>query len=368
MVTPLPGRLSSYIGNVNNTLRAVKNISLRPFFMCTHCSPGIKESLRNFTSLRLCVNVALHMILLEAESLSKNYGTFKAVDDLSFSVPEGSVYGFLGENGAGKSTTIRMLLTLVQPDSGSVRMLGKNLLQHREELLRHTGAVIEKPDLYKYLTAYQNIRMMAQWSGIHPSKKRLMQKLGQVGLADRAHSLVKTYSQGMKQRLGIACALVHDPKLIILDEPTNGLDPQGIADMRQLILHLSRDEGKTIIVSSHLLSEIEVIADSMLIIHKGKKIVEGKVSTLLAPSETILEIHTRDDAAAIAFLQGTQWSGGLEGAEEGIRLKLHPDEMPQLLRALLDHGIHPLSVTPRHSLEDYFLSLTRQPHVVTGAH
>ncbi len=217
-------------------------------------------------------------IILSVKNLTKNFNEIKAVNDLSFSVEEGQVYGFLGQNGAGKSTTIRMLLTLIKPSSGNIEIFGLNLQKHRNEILRQVGAIIERPDLYKYLTALENLRIFAAMSGVKVSEKKLMEQLEMVGLAARAHSKVKTYSQGMKQRLGIATALVHDPQLVILDEPTNGLDPQGIADVRNLILQLSKEKNKTLLISSHLLSEIELIADSMIIIDKGKKIVEGKVS------------------------------------------------------------------------------------------
>ena len=236
--------------------------------------------------------------IIVAKNLSKQFNEIKAVDDLSFSVPEGKIYGFLGQNGAGKSTTIRMLLTLISPSGGEIGIFGMDLKRYRKEILRRTGAIIERPDLYKYLSALENLRIFAVLSGIRVTQKQLMDQLEKVGLSERANSKVKTYSQGMKQRLGIAIALVHEPQLIILDEPMNGLDPQGIADIRNLILHLSRDMEKTILVSSHLLSEMELIADSMLIIDKGKKIVEGKMTELFAPSETIVELHTNHAAEA----------------------------------------------------------------------
>ncbi|HEY0067831.1 MAG TPA: ABC transporter ATP-binding protein, partial [Flavisolibacter sp.] len=182
------------------------------------------------------------MSILNAENLAKQFAEVRAVDGLSFSVEEGEVYGFLGQNGAGKSTTIRMLLTLIRPTSGTISIFNKPLNTHRLEILRNIGAIIEKPDLYKYLTAYQNLSLFARLGGLRASREQLMRQLEKLGLAERAHSKVRTFSQGMKQRLGIACALIHDPKLIILDEPTNGLDPQGIADMRNLILHLSKNE------------------------------------------------------------------------------------------------------------------------------
>jgi ABC-type multidrug transport system ATPase subunit len=223
-------------------------------------------------------------MILEVEHLKKNFGSFVAVDDLSFSVKAGEVYGFLGQNGAGKSTTIRMLLSLITPTSGSIQLFGKSINQYREEILNQMGAVVEKPDLYKYLSGYENLHLFARMSGKLISKAEINNTLALVGLEKRCHDPVRVYSQGMKQRLGIAVALVHDPEFIILDEPTNGLDPQGIADIRNLILMLSKERKKTVLVSSHLLSEIEQIADSMLIINKGRKIVEGKVNELLNPN------------------------------------------------------------------------------------
>ncbi|MCP9751297.1 ABC transporter ATP-binding protein [Ferruginibacter sp. HRS2-29] len=297
-------------------------------------------------------------VLLEVKNLSKNFDGFQAVNDLSFTVNEGDVYGFLGQNGAGKSTTIRMLLTLIKPTSGKIIFFGKNLAENRGEVLRMTGAVVERPDLYKYLSAYDNLYIFAKMSGVKTTRKLIMDQLELVGLAERARSKVKTFSQGMKQRLGIAVALIHDPKLIILDEPTNGLDPQGIADMRNLILHLSRELGKTVIVSSHLLSEIEQIANRMIIINKGKKIVEGVVSELLDPAKTVVELETLDNAAAFDLLKTSSWSGGLELSGKYIRLHMDKADIPALARQLSASGVGILSLQPRHSLEDYFLSLT----------
>lgn len=303
-------------------------------------------------------------VLLEVKNLSKNFDGFQAVNDLSFTVNEGDVYGFLGQNGAGKSTTIRMLLTLIKPTSGEIIFFGKNLRENRKEVLKMTGAVVERPDLYKYLSAYDNLYIFAKMSGIKTTKQLIMDQLELVGLAERAKSKVKTFSQGMKQRLGIAVALIHDPKLIILDEPTNGLDPQGIADMRNLILHLSRELGKTVIVSSHLLSEIEQIANRMIIINKGKKIVEGVVAELLDPAKTVVELETLDNAAAFELLKTTNWTSGIELSGKYIRLHMDKAEIPRLVSTLSTAGVNILSVQPRHSLEDYFLSLTNpEKHV-----
>jgi len=296
--------------------------------------------------------------VIEVANLTKQFKELTAVQALSFAVPKGEVYGFLGQNGAGKSTTIRMLLTLIRPTSGRITILGKELTQHRKAILQSVGAIIEKPDLYNYLTALENISILARLSGVNLRKAELLQHLDRVGLKDRAARKVKTFAQGMKQRLGIACALVHTPPLIILDEPTNGLDPQGIADVRNLVLQLSHEEGKTVFVSSHLLSEIEMIADSMLIIDGGKKVAEGKVAALLHPSETLVHLQTDNPAATKQLLEQSRWQAFLQLVNEGIVLKMHREKVPELNAFLVQQGVAVFSLHARHSLEDYFLSLT----------
>ena len=297
--------------------------------------------------------------IIKVTSLSKQFANLTAVDNLSFSVQEGDVYGFLGQNGAGKSTTIRMLLTLIAPTKGSMELFGYNLQQHRIEILRQVGAVIEKPDMYGYLSAYENLKLFAKLSGIKYTQQTLMQQLEMVGLAERAHDKVKTFSQGMKQRLGIAVALVHDPKLIILDEPTNGLDPQGIADIRNLILHLSRELKKTVLVSSHLLSEIEQVATRLLIIDKGKKLVEGTSAELFDPSQTIIELDTLNNTACLQLLQQSEWKKALQQQRSpSILLKTNRDQLPYLHRWLVTQNIDVISLQPRHTLEDFFLQVT----------
>jgi ABC-type multidrug transport system ATPase subunit len=297
--------------------------------------------------------------IVQVKGLTKQFKNLTAVNDLSFSVNEGDVYGFLGQNGAGKSTSIRMMLTLIEPTSGQIELFGMDLARNRREILRNVGAVIEKPDVYKYLSAYENLELFARLSGIKPTKKLLMDQLEMVGLAGRANDRVKTFSQGMKQRLGIGIALVHNPQLIVLDEPTNGLDPQGIADIRNLILHLSRDLKKTIVVSSHLLSEIEQVATRVLIIDKGRKLVEGNATELFDPAQTIVELQTMDNAFALEQLKASPWSTYLQAQRNSaILLKLNRTEIPALHTALAAMQIQLLSLQPRHSLEDYFLQIT----------
>jgi ABC-type multidrug transport system ATPase subunit len=297
--------------------------------------------------------------IIRVKHLSREFRDIKAVDDLSFTVERGQVYGFLGQNGAGKSTTIRMLLTLISPGAGEIEIFGMNLLKHRNAILRKVGAIIERPDLYKYLTALENLKIFAAMSGVKVPEKKLTDQLELVGLGARANHKVKTYSQGMKQRLGIATALVHDPDLIILDEPMNGLDPQGIADVRNLILHLSNDQGKTVFVSSHLLNEMEQIADSMLIIDKGRKVAEGTKDELLNPAKTQVELITDDKHLALELIKATVWGKNLLPGENGsILLEIDKGQIPALNRDLVGKGINVHSLRPKHSLEDFFLSLT----------
>ena len=253
-----------------------------------------------------------------------------------------------------------MLLTLIRPSSGDIEIFGMNLARHRKEILQKTGAIIERPDFYKYLTALENLQIFGKMSGVKLSEKELMDRLEVIGLSERAHSRVQTYSQGMKQRLGIAMALAHDPELIILDEPTNGLDPQGIADVRKLILHLSKDLKKTLIVSSHLLAEMEMIADSMLIIDKGKKVVEGKTSDLLNPDKIQVEILTDNKERTLDIIKTTKWLDNLVTSSNGsILLEMPRRNIPDLNRLLVEQGVNIFSLRPKHSLEDFFLSITR---------
>jgi ABC-type multidrug transport system ATPase subunit len=297
--------------------------------------------------------------IIEVDQLVKQYPQLRAVDDLSFSVYKGDIYGFLGQNGAGKSTTIRMMLSLIRPTSGQIRFFGESLSNNRSSILSRVGAVIEKPDLYKYLTAYQNLELFLKMSRVQKRPGALMETLELVGLQNRAHSKVKTFSQGMKQRLGIATALVHDPEIIILDEPTNGLDPHGIADMRNLIKRLSSELGKTVLISSHLLSEIELIANRMVIIDQGKKIVEGNVSELLDPTKTVVYVATGNNLLALEKLKHSPWQQVHMADNGNLQINIDKVSIPQLIAYLTAAEIEIYSVNPRHSLEDYFLKLTK---------
>ncbi len=298
------------------------------------------------------------MSVIKVQNISKHFGSLKAVDDLSFEVQAGQVFGFLGQNGSGKSTTIRMLLSLIHPTSGQIEIFGKRIEKDREAILEQVGAIIERPDLYPYLSAREHLELFAKVRKQKIGEADINATLEKVGLAHRSKDKVQTFSLGMKQRLGIGIALVHNPSLIILDEPTNGLDPQGIADIRQLIQFLAKEEGKTVLVSSHLLSEIEQVAHQILIIHQGKKMVEGVTKELLDPEKRIVQIKTTDDANALKVIAAGRFSNYLLPRGEGVYLKIPTREIPLLNESLVKAEVALLGIETKNSLEDYFLQIT----------
>ncbi|MFY8165353.1 MAG: ABC transporter ATP-binding protein [Sediminibacterium sp.] len=298
------------------------------------------------------------MSVIEVQDISKQFGSLKAVDGLSFQVKEGDVFGFLGQNGSGKSTTIRMLLSLIHPSSGSIKLFGLPLQEHRNELLEKVGAIIERPDLYPYLTAREHLQLFAKVRKKNITTNDINATLEKVGLSNRSTDRVQTFSLGMKQRLGIGIALVHNPSLIILDEPTNGLDPQGIADIRHLIQYLAKEEGKTVFVSSHLLSEIEQVASQILIIHKGKKVAGGATKQLLDPNKTIVHVTTLNEEAALNAIETSVFASYLLPRKDGIYFCMPQQDIPSLHKALVMADIPILNVETKNSLEDYFLQVT----------
>ena len=297
--------------------------------------------------------------VIEIYGLTKSFKEVLAVNELELTVNRGDVFGFLGPNGAGKSTTIRMLLSLISPTSGTIKIFGKTLLENRKEILANVGAIVEKPDFYQYLPAMKNLEILAKISGKEVTHNRILELMELVGLKDRANSKVKTYSHGMKQRLGIAQALLHNPELIVLDEPTTGLDPQGMKEIRDLIIRLSKDENKTIFLSSHILSEIELVANRMIIINKGKKIVEGEVSNLLNAKKLKVTVEVENIDNAKIILETTKWLKQIESISANkINFNLEQNEIPVLNKFLVENGILVNALVPIRSLEDYFLTIT----------
>lgn len=300
--------------------------------------------------------------IIQIKKLHKQFKNIKAVDDLNFNVFRGDVFGFLGPNGAGKSTTIRMLLSLIKPQSGEIEIFGKSLFSNRRMILANIGGIVEKPDFYLNLSAFKNLQILSKISGKEISSNIIWQNLELVGLKDRAKSKVKTFSHGMKQRLGIAQTLLHDPDLIILDEPTTGLDPQGMKEIRDLIIHLSKDQKKTIFLSSHILSEIELVANRMIIINKGKSIVEGLVQELLNANKLSVTFEVNDEEKAIEKLASTGWIEKLESKlKNKIIFELQNEEIHELNKFLVQNEIEVNAVIPTRSLEEYYLKITREP-------
>jgi len=298
--------------------------------------------------------------LISVRNLVKHYGDFKAVDKLDFTVQRGDVYGFLGPNGAGKSTTMRMLVSLVSPSGGEINMFGLPLQQNRRAIMKRVGALIERPDFYKHLSAYRNLDLLARVSELKIDKARIFELLELVGLKGRERDPVKAYSQGMKQRLGLAQALLNKPELLILDEPTNGLDPQGIKEIRELILHLNKDEGITFVISSHLLYEIEQIATRMVILNKGTAVVEGSVTDLLNDVDVTVTFEvTEPDHAKVVLHQAIDLSNSLITVDGmNVEARLHRSQIPVATKALVEAGIGVRAIRPVRSLEQFFLSLT----------
>ncbi len=294
---------------------------------------------------------------VRTQSLSRKYGSFIAVDDLNLAVPAGSIFGFLGPNGAGKTTTIRMLLGLIRPNAGSVEINGRDLAADRKDALASVGAIVETPTLYGNLTGRENLKSAALLIDCPDNDiDRVLEIVSLVRVADKR---VKEYSLGMRQRLALARALLGSPKLLILDEPTNGLDPSGIADMRTLIRRLPADFGATVLLSSHILVEVEQIADHCALINHGKTLFQGRLDDLIAEAKATLAIQSADAQRTISFLQ----SKGV-AAEEKNGLVEAPcafdrRECAALLTAIVTDG-QEISYfeLKRPSLENLFLQMT----------
>jgi ABC-type multidrug transport system ATPase subunit len=302
-------------------------------------------------------------IILHTANLGKRFKNRWAARNINIEVHRGDVFGFLGPNGAGKSTTMRMMLSLIDPTEGEVEIFGKSLKRERSLALASVGGIVEKPDFYNYLSAYRNLEIVGALND-GASRKRIEEVLDLVGLLPRSRDNVKTFSHGMKQRLGIAQALLSNPELIILDEPTNGLDPQGMKEVRDLVLHLARDQKKTVFLSSHLLNEIELVATRMAVINKGEMVVQGDVQELLDEGEKYVVLKAEPKAKVISILRREKdlvdkfsaKGGGFEVAADFRKI-------PLLAKVLVSGGVRIHAIIPRRSLEDYFLSITENDNV-----
>jgi ABC-2 type transport system ATP-binding protein len=297
--------------------------------------------------------------VLELADLSKTYGRrgggVKAVRGVSLAVGAGEVYGFLGPNGAGKSTTIRMLIGLIAPTAGTVALFGRDLGAD-PSLLRRIGSLVDGGAFYPFLSGRRNLEVLAKTHG--GGGERIDALLDQVGLAKDAKRKVKSYSTGMRQRLGVAAALLNDPEIVILDEPVNGLDVAGIQEMRRLIRSLAADRGKTVFLSSHLLSEVQQVCDRVAIIHKGEVVRESTVAGLLDQEATSLRVEAVPIEAAEAALR-PHWPVERQGV--ALAVAATRSEAPEVARRLIEAGVELFGLTPvQRNLEDVFLALTQE--------
>ena len=292
--------------------------------------------------------------VIETNSLTKHYGDIVAVDGLSMSVPRGHVFGLLGPNGSGKTTTMSMLLGLVRPTSGGFSLFGSS--DGLEQALHRVGAIIESPSLYPYLTGRQNLLYFQGISGRGTSDE-IDSLLERVGLADRGDHRFRTYSLGMKQRLGLAYSLLGDPELLFLDEPTNGMDPAGMADVRDLIRSLGTG-GRTVLLSSHLLHEVEQVCDSVAILSKGKLIAQGDVADLLRSQDQI-RLKTTDNTKAVEVLSSLDWIEDVKIEDGEVVVAAPSDRAPELSTTLGRSEVYVTDIsTGQKSLESYFLEVT----------
>ncbi|CAM3907476.1 ABC transporter ATP-binding protein [Lederbergia lenta] len=303
--------------------------------------------------------------VVELKNVSKVIRGRKIIDDLSFEVNEGEVFGFLGPNGAGKTTTIRMIVGLIRITSGDIAICGKNVVNDYEDAIQNVGAIVENPELYKFLTGYQNLQQVARViKGI--TNEKINEIVEFVGLKDRIHDKVKTYSLGMRQRLGIAQSLLHDPKILILDEPTNGLDPAGIREMRDYLRNLAAEKGLAIIVSSHLLSEMEMMCDRIAIIQKGKLINVQDVRSNENKAHQDYVCHVNDPKKALKLLVGKGYK--VKEHKDGLEIEMEKDQVPNMVAILVENQILIYEVRRiSKSLEDRFLEITNNKEVAAHA-
>ncbi len=297
--------------------------------------------------------------MLEVKNLYKSFGDKPILNDVTIDVAPGDVFGFLGPNGAGKTTTVRVILGLVRPDRGAITINGHGIRDHFKQAISHVGAVVETPRFYPYLSGYQNI---AQAANLHRgvAKSKIDDVIRMVGLRERAQDLVGTYSLGMKQRLGVARTLVNDPQLIFLDEPMNGLDPEGMMEVRDLIKNLSADRGITFFMTSHLLHEVEQLCNRIAILNEGRIVIQGMVGQLLDRDHEKVEIHTKDTGRTLQHLQELEYVRSFQPSEDMVTVELDKGSTGKLNRRLVDAGIDVSYLVPvGQSLENLYMSLTQ---------
>ncbi len=303
-----------------------------------------------------------HEYIIKTTNLCKNFNRLRAVKNLDLRVERGQIFGFLGPNGAGKSTTIRMLLSLIAPTKGKVELFGKNLGISSANIYRNVGALVEESNFYQYLSGYTNLKMLGDLNG-NVSRNRIDEVLELVKLTGKEHEKVKKYSHGMKQRLGIAQAIMHKPDLVLLDEPTANLSPEGIRDMRKLIKYYNEEYGTTFFISSHRLHEIQQSCTHMAVVDQGQIIVQGSVQELLQNTEYyITEIETDDLNGSAKLLEEAELAEDIIITHEKLKVHTTPENRPEIVKLLVEKGINVYTVVPRTNLEDYYLSIIKEKH------
>jgi ABC-2 type transport system ATP-binding protein len=297
-------------------------------------------------------------LILQTETLTKRYGRRMVVDGLSLAVERGDIFGFLGQNGAGKSTTIRMVLGLVRPTRGRVLLLGNDMAKHPLRALRRVGAIVESPAFYETFSGWDNIRILAALSG-GVARKQIAETLDLVGLRDRAHDPVRTYSHGMRQRLGLAQALLPNPDFIILDEPMDGFDPQGIRELRLLLPRLRDELGLTMLLSSHLLHEVERVCNKVGIIDNGRLIYQGAIAGLV-DREKLIKIVVEPLEQAYQLLSSDPLLSVSRNGASSLYVKMRDECIPRINALLVAQGFQVAELSPQNAtLEDVFLGLTK---------
>jgi len=302
--------------------------------------------------------------IVSVSQLEKRFGTFQALRGVDFDVYPGDVFGFLGPNGAGKSTAMRCMLGLIRADHGDIRIFNQSLQINKVAILGRIGNIIEKPDFYKYLSAEVNLKIFARMANHSISTKSIHEILDFVGLLDRRKDKVKGFSHGMRQRLGIAQTLLANPDLIVLDEPTTGLDPQGIIDVRELILRLKHEKGKTIILSSHQLQEVELIANRMVIINQGHTVVEGEVSTLLNEQDCTVKMSSDNNAKVQHLLETRFFTSNVQHENNDVIIfPMKKEKIPTFIEVCVQESIGIFEVESKKQLENYFIQMIQNETV-----
>lgn len=300
--------------------------------------------------------------VLEIKNLTKTYGKRKVIDNISLEIKEGEIFGFLGPNGSGKTTTIKMILRLIEKDSGEIKIKGYDNKKEFEKAMEYIGAIVENPDMYNYMSGKDNLKLHARLRNI--DEKRIEEVLELVGLKDRAKEKVKKYSLGMKQRLGLALTLLHKPRVLILDEPTNGLDPAGIKQLRNILKEIAHKDGVAVFVSSHILSEMQLMCDKIAVIDNGKIVKTENITHMEQPEDNetideIIEIKVKDVPKAIEILK-QKFELQPQLVEGNINITISNEKIPKVVKELAINDVEIHSVTPKEqSLEDLFFDATK---------